>query len=88
MNNKNRFELLIARARSEEAPRVDVAGRVIAILAGEQSRFEPVSDRPLMWLAALSSAVAVPVVVAAIFVYQAWADPLFELTQAISWVTQ
>jgi hypothetical protein len=88
MNNKKRFESLVARARSEQAPRVDVAGRVIAFLASRQSRFEPVSDRPLMWLAALSSAVAVPVVVAAIFVYQAWTDPLLELTHAISWVMQ
>ena len=88
MKNDERFEKLIARARSERAPRVDVAETVIAILAGEQSRIERIRERPLMWLAAFSSAVAVPVVVAAMFVYQAWSDPLFELSQAISWVMQ
>jgi len=58
MNDKNQFDALIARARSDQAPNVDVAGRVIAILCGEQTRFEPASDRPLMWLAAFSSAVS------------------------------
>ena len=88
MNGKKHFDALIALARSEQAPNVDVAGRVIAILSGEQTRFEPVSDRALMWLAAVSSAVAVPVVVAAVFAYQAWSDPLYELSQAVSWVVQ
>ncbi len=88
MNERSQFDALIARARGDRAPNVDVAGRVIAILSGEQARFESVSDRPLMWLAAFSSAVAVPAAVAAVFVYQAWADPLFELSQAISWVMQ
>jgi hypothetical protein len=88
MNNKSKFEALIARARSEHAPSVDVAGRVIDILTAEQTLFEPVSERSLMWLAAFSSAVAVPVVVAAIIVYQAWVYPLYELSQAVSWVIQ
>ena len=88
MNDKKQFEALIARARSEQAPNVDVAGRVIAILSGEQTLFEPASDRPLMWLAAFSSAVAASVAVAAVFVYQTWSDPLYELSQAVSWVVQ
>ena len=88
MKNENQFESLAARARSEEAPGIDVAGSVIAILRAEQRRYEAAGDRPLMWLAAFSSAAAVSVVVAAVFVYQAWADPLFELSQAISWVAQ
>jgi hypothetical protein len=88
MNNKSKFEALIARARSEQTPSVDVAGRVIDILTAEQTLFEPVSERSLMWLAAFSSAVAVPVVVAAIIVYQAWVYPLYELSQAVSWVIQ
>jgi len=88
MNDNKNFEALIARACSERAPDVDVAGKVIAILSGEQSRFEPSSDRPLMWLAGFSSAVAACVAVAAVFVYQTWSDPLYELSQAVSWVVQ
>jgi len=88
MNAKTRFDALIARARAEQAPHVDVAGDVIAILAGRQTGYEPTSDRPLMWLAAFSSAVAASVAVAAFFVYQSWTYPLYELSQAVSWVVQ
>ncbi len=88
MKDESRFEALTARARSESPPAVDVAGRVIAILAAERERIDRTSERPLMWLAAFSSAVAVPAVVAAIVVYNAWADPLLEISQAIAWVTQ
>jgi len=88
MKDISQFDALIARARTDRAPNVDVAGRVIAILSAEQTRFEPVSDRPLMWLAAFSSAVAASVAIAAVFVYQTWSDPLYELSQAVSWVVQ
>jgi hypothetical protein len=88
MKNESRFQSLVSRARNEAPPHVDVAGRVIAILSAGQVRPEPVSDRPLMWLAAISSAVAVPAAVLAIIVYNNSVGPLFELSQAISWVTQ
>ncbi|KPL22877.1 MAG: hypothetical protein AMJ75_07170 [Phycisphaerae bacterium SM1_79] len=88
MKDEDRLQALIARARDESPPRVDVAGRVIATLAAERDRLERLSDRPLMWLAAFSSAVAVPIVVLAIVVYNTWAGPLFEISQAIAWVTQ
>jgi len=88
MKNQSRFELLVKQARSEAPPSVDVSGRVIAILSAGQVRPEPVSDKPLLWLAAISSAVAVPAAVLAIIVYNNWVGPLFELSQAISWVTQ
>ena len=88
MRNEKRFQALITWARSESPPSVDVAGRVIAILAAEHERLERAADRPLMWLAAFSSAVAVPVAVLAIIVYNTWEGPLFEISRAISWVTQ
>lgn len=88
MKKQSRFELLVKQARSEAPPSVDVSGRVIAILSAGQVRPEPVSDKPLFWLAAVSSAVAVPAAVLAIIVYNNWVGPLFELSQAISWVTQ
>ena len=88
MKNENKFEKLITQARNETAPSVDVTDRVIAILAGEYDRLENISDRPLMWLAAFSSAVAVPEVITAIIIYNSWVGPLFEISQAIAWVTQ
>lgn len=88
MKNKDWFQELTTRARSEAPPSVDVAGRVIAVLAAEHDQLEHISDRPLMWLAAFSSAVAVPVVTLAIVVYNTWVGPLFEISRAIAWVTQ
>lgn len=86
--NKRQFEALIARARIDSPPVVDVAGRVIAALAAGRAGPERAPDRALMWLAAFSSAVAVPAVVLAIAVYHSWVGPLFEISRAIAWVTQ
>ncbi|MHC4113626.1 MAG: hypothetical protein ACYSWZ_16800 [Planctomycetota bacterium] len=88
MRNEDRFEILAARARGEIPPGVDVAGRVIAILAAEQDRLDRTSERPLMWLAVFSSAAAIPAAVLAIVAYYTWVDPLFEISQAIAWVIQ
>jgi hypothetical protein len=88
MKNENLFEALAARARSESPPAVDVAGRVIARLSTEQSRIEKMAEKPLLWLAAASSAFAVSTVVIAIIVYNASTGPLYEISQAIAWVAQ
>ena len=95
MKNESLFEALSARARSESPPSVDVSGRVIAILntstgrlTAEQNRIERMAEKPLLWLAAASSALAVPAVVIAIIVYNASTGPLYEISQAIAWVAQ
>jgi hypothetical protein len=88
MKNENLFEALSARARSDSPPAVDVAGRVIARLNAEQSRIEQLTEKPLLWLAAASSAFAVSAVVIAIMVYNASTGPLYEISQAIAWVVQ
>ena len=83
-----RFEELAMRARGETSPSVDVADRVIAILTAEHGRIDEISEKPLMWLAALSSAVAIPILIIAISVYNEWSGPLYEISRAISWVAQ
>ena len=88
MKNESLFETLFARTRGESPPSVDVAGRVIAILNTEQNRIERMAEKPLLWLAAASSALAVPAVVIAIIVYNASTGPLYEISQAIAWVAQ
>ncbi len=88
MKNENLFEALSARARSESPPSVDVSGRVIARLSTEQNRIEQLTEKPLLWLAAASSAFAVSAVVIAIIVYNASTGPLYEISQAIAWVAQ
>lgn len=88
MKNESLLEALSARARSEATPSVDVAARVIARLNAEQNLIERLTEKPLLWLAAISSALAVPSVVIAIMVYNAATGPLYEISQAISWVAQ
>jgi hypothetical protein len=88
MRNENRFEILAARARGETPPRVDVAGRVLAILEAEQSRLVRMSERPLMWVAVVSSALAASVMAIAVISYYFQANPLAEISETISWVMQ
>jgi hypothetical protein len=83
---KNTFEILCEKARKEDPPKVDVTERVIAIIAANEIQTDWFWDRPLMWVAAFSSAVAVPIVVLAIMLHNLWVGPLFEISQAISWV--
>jgi hypothetical protein len=88
MKSENLLEALSARARSDSPPAVDVAARVIAKLNAEQNLIERMAEKPLLWLAAASSALAVPAVVIAIMVYNTATGPLYEISQAIAWVVQ
>ena len=85
---KNKFEILAERARSETVPRVDVAGRVIAILTAEQDQLDRITERPLMWVAVFSSAAAASVAVISVVSYYLWTSPLVEISETISWVTR
>lgn len=86
MDVEREFDALVARARQERPPRVNVAGRVLAILSESAGQYVPRSERPLMWVAALSSAVAVPAAVFAIVANMIWVNPLIEILDEISWV--
>lgn len=88
MRNENLFKMLAARARGETPPRVDVAGRVIAILGTEQNNIVRMSERPLMWIAVLSSAIAASVMAIAVISYYFQSNPLAEISETISWVMQ
>jgi len=88
MNWEEKIRYLAARARQEAPPEVNVAPKVLRILAG--SRAQPVAayERLWMWLAAVSSAVAVPAAVFALTTYFTRSEPLLEISNAISWVMQ
>lgn len=88
INFNDQLKMLAARARGESSPRVDVSGRVIAVLATERKRFDHVSEKSLMWVAVLSSALAASVMVIAMISYFLQANPLAEITETISWVMQ
>ena len=86
MNIEEQFKKLASRAYAEMPPPVDVAGRVLTVLMA--NRQQQISEKPWIWLAAASSAVAVPIATAAIFSYYLWTEPLLEISQAIGWVTR
>jgi len=88
MNWEQKIERLAARARREHSPRVDVTCRVLGVLMTGQAQPLTVTERLWMWLAAVSSAVAVPAAAAAFLLYTKSAEPLREIAEAISWAIQ
>jgi hypothetical protein len=88
MNWEQKIERLAAPARAERPPKVDVASSVVQMLLTGQTQPVTVGERPWMWLAAVSSAVAVPAVAVALILYIGSAQPLSEIAEAISWAIQ
>jgi anti-sigma-K factor RskA len=88
MNWEQKFERLAAQARAEQSPRVDVAQSVLRKLTAGPAQPMTMSERFWMWLAAVSSAVAVPAAVAAFIIYTRSVEPLSEIAEAISWAIQ
>lgn len=85
MNWEEKIQMLAARARAEEPPRVNVAPDVLRILTTEQVNPLGVGERLWIWLAAGASAVAVPTAAVAVSVYNASTGPLREIMNSISW---
>lgn len=82
------FNELMIHAQKEAAPKVDVADSVLGTLA-MGSHVQLVSYKPLVWIAAFSSAAAAGVV---LFMHLSSnvssASTMSEFYQAISWVVQ
>ena len=89
MNWEQKIEQVAARARVENPPRVDVTDGVLGVLASGQLQSLTVTERLWMWLAAVSSAIAVPAAAAAfLLLYTRTSGPLNEIAEAISWAIQ
>ena len=82
---KSFFEILCEKAGKEEVPKVKVAEKTIAFIEANGIHSGWFWDRPLMWVAAISSAAAVPLVIMAFLFHNVGAEPLYEISQAISW---
>ena len=78
---------LVGQARGERTPSVDVRGAVLSLL-GNESGERWVLERPMVWMAALSSTLALAVVAVVVLMYYRAADPLLEVANSISWVIQ
>jgi hypothetical protein len=88
MNIDKQLETLAAGARGERSPQVNVASAVLGALSYETGRRNVTSEKQLMWVAVVSSAVAAMIVVAAVAAYYNVSDPITEVSDAISWVIQ
>ena len=88
MNWEQKIERLAVRARAERPPKVDVAQSVLQMLATGQVEPLTVAERFWMWLAATSSAIAVPTAAIAFVLYARSAGPLNGIVEAISWATK
>ena len=88
MNWEEKIERLAARAQAEQPPRVDVTQSVLHILAAGEAQPLTAAERLWMWLAAATSAVAVPAAAVAFILYARSAGPLNEIAEAISWAIQ
>ncbi len=88
MNWEEKIERLAARAQAERTPRVDVTQSVLHILTAGEAQPLTAAERLWMWLAAATSAVAVPAATAAFLLYARSAGPLNEIAEAISWAMQ
>lgn len=88
MNIEKQFEKLAAFARNEQSPQVNIAHKVLGAISYQIARRDAASERQLMWVAVVSSAVAAMIVVAAVAAYYNVSDPITEVSDAISWVIQ
>ncbi|MDO8303179.1 MAG: hypothetical protein Q7T18_08055 [Sedimentisphaerales bacterium] len=88
MNIEKQLEKLAARARGEQAPHINVAHKVLGAISYQAARYGATSERQLMWVAVVSSAIAAMIVVAAVAAYYNVLDPITEVSETISWVIQ
>jgi anti-sigma-K factor RskA len=88
MNWENQIQQLVNQAKMESAPGINVSGDVLKILSESKIRQVYFSERFWMWLAAASSAIAVPAVMIALITYNNYTQPLKEMVDIISWVIQ
>ncbi len=86
--NWKQIERMAVRAQAERPPKVDVAHSVMAMLTAGRAEPLSVAERFWMWLAAVSSAVAVPAAAIALALYARSAGPLSQIAEAISWAAK
>ncbi len=73
----DRLERLVARARKEQPPRVDVTDRVM--LRIRDTAPAPMSLRPFVWVASAALALALPLAIAVPYALRAWEHPLVQM---------
>jgi len=71
-----------AAAVREEVPRPNVQPHFVEIPSAVEEDF----SRPLVWIAGLSSAMALPAIILALYALDTWTDPLIGLFGDLTWI--
>lgn len=88
MNIEAHLKRLAARARGEQVTGADVSHRVVCLLRADPIQPVYALERPLIWMAGLSSVLAVSAVLAALmFYFGGSVDPLNEMMETVSWAS-
>jgi hypothetical protein len=71
-----------AAAAREDAPRTNVQPHFVHVPSAVEDDF----SRPLVWIAGFSSAMALPVIILALYALDTWTDPLMGLFDGLTWM--
>ncbi len=71
-----------AAAARERAPRLDVRPHFVEVPPAAEEDF----SRPLIWIAGLSSAMAAPAIILALYALDTWTDPLIGIFDGLTWM--
>jgi hypothetical protein len=71
-----------AAAAREDVPRVSVRPHFVQVPPAAEDDF----NRPLVWIAGLSSAMALPAIILALYALDTWTDPLIGILEDFSWM--
>jgi hypothetical protein len=88
VNIEKHLKYLAERARGERVSGADVSDRVVRLLCTDPVQPVYTLERPLIWMAGLSSVLAVSAVLAAlVFYFGGSVDPLNEMMETVSWAS-
>lgn len=80
------FLKLIKNARKEQAPQLDIADQVMAIIKnGKTAVNTDIYNKTFAWMAGLSTAAAIAIATLAVIAYYEWTTPLREVSETIAW---
>lgn len=86
MDTEKLIRGLAKKAGMEATPEVDVAYQVLARLRSEYSEATWDYEKPMMWVAGISTVAALSLAAAAFIAYYVSSEPLNEISQTIAWV--
>lgn len=86
MDTEKLIRGLAKKAGMEATPEVDVAYQVLARLRSEYSEATWDYEKPMMWVAGISTVAALSLAAAAFIAYYVSSEPLSEISQTIAWV--